>query len=343
MRIVHFLAKICLPEKDLYFYFMMKMAEEHHKNTEIYLAPLQGFTDAVYRKAYNEIFSGIDAYFIPYISVKNNQIIKKYEREILRENNPQLRVIPQVLAKNTDELLFLATHLEQEGYSEINLNLGCPYPMVTNRGKGAGLLPHPEKLDKMLEAYFRKSNPHLSIKMRAGLNSTEELGKVIAVLDNFPVSEIILHPRIAQQLYAGPIFEEAFKFASQNTNHKFAYNGDIFSVADFNRTKMLFPEISAFMIGRGVLQNPFLPGELKNEKFSDSEKDMKLANFHQLILKYYSEWMDNEGNVLNKMKQFWIYFGANFNDHEKRLKQIKKTRSLSEYTVEITRLFQSKN
>ena len=90
----------------------------------IYLAPLQGFTDFVYRKAYSEIFQGIDAFFIPYISVKNNQILKKYEKEIDLENNPQIRVIPQVLANSADEMLFLSEIVKEKGYNEINLNLG---------------------------------------------------------------------------------------------------------------------------------------------------------------------------------------------------------------------------
>ena len=104
---------------------------------KIYLAPLQGFTDVVYRKSYNEIFTGVDAFFIPYISAKNNQVLNKYRKEILLENNHQDRVVPQVLAKNSEELIFLTKLLVNHGYSEINLNLGCPYPMVTNRGQGA--------------------------------------------------------------------------------------------------------------------------------------------------------------------------------------------------------------
>lgn len=318
----------------------MQSAHKSYTKPEICLAPLQGFTDVVYRKAYSEVFTGVDTYFIPYISVKNNQILRKYEREILRINNLQTMVVPQVLAKDANELLFLADLLGKEGYSEINLNLGCPYPMVTNRGMGAGLLPQPEKLRTMLESYFQKSNLSLSVKMRAGINSTSELENVIAVLNDFPISEIILHPRVAKQLYSGPVFEEAFLFAYQNTRHKLVYNGNIFTVADFERIKMLFPETNRFMIGRGILQNPFLPSELKNEQILNDEKRTKLVEFHQLILKYYSEWMDNEGNTLNKMKQFWIYFGSNFKDQGKLLKRLKKIRSLSEYSAEINGLFQ---
>jgi tRNA-dihydrouridine synthase len=313
--------------------------ESQNKEPQIYLAPLQGFTDVVYRNAYNDVFTGIDAFFIPYISVKNKQVLNKYAKEIRKENNQQKRVIPQLLAKNADELLFLSDFLVQEGYSEINLNLGCPYPMVTNRGQGAGLLPHPEKIEEMLKTFYTKFSIKLSVKMRAGLNSVVEIKNVIPVLNDFPLNEIILHPRIAKQLYTGTIDLEIFRFASEKLQHKLIYNGDIFSVSDFERVKNHFPETNGFMLGRGVLQNPFLPAEIKNLHPSNNERQNKLIEFHQLVLTNYIDRMDNEGNVLNKMKQFWIYFGNNFTNREKLLKRIKKIRSLSDYKTEINSKF----
>ena len=308
-------------------------------NPTIYLAPLQGFTDFVYRKAYSEIFQGIDAFFIPYISVKNNQILKKYEKEIHPENNPQIRVIPQVLAGSADEMLFLSKILEDKGYKEINLNLGCPYPMVTNREKGAGLLPQPDKVQKLLSSFFEKSNLRLSVKLRAGLQSANEIEQIIPVLNQFPLTEVIFHPRIAKQLYDGEILNSAFQFAQQNLKHRLVYNGSIVSVDDFAACRQKFPEIDNFMLGRGILMNPFLPAEIKNMDISSKEKPEKLKEFHQLVFKYYSECMDNEGNALNKMKQFWIYFSYNFNNQRKTFKAIKKASTMNRFKHEIHQIF----
>lgn len=152
----------------------------------IYLAPIQGFTDFVYRSAYAEVFSSIDAFFIPYITVKDNQLPKKYNKEIFPQNNLQNKVIPQVLVKDASEIIFLSKIIEDLGYKEINLNLGCPYPMATKRGKGSGLLPYPEKINIILESFFEHSKLKLSVKLRAGLISTKELEKTIPVLNNFP-------------------------------------------------------------------------------------------------------------------------------------------------------------
>jgi tRNA-dihydrouridine synthase len=305
----------------------------------IYLAPLQGFTDFVYRKAYSEIFQGIDAFFIPYISVKNNQILKKYEKEIIQENNPQNIVIPQVLASNAEELVFLSQILNDKGYDEINLNLGCPYPMVTNRNKGAGLLPHPNKLKELLSTFFEKTNLRLSVKLRAGLHSAHEIEQVIPVLNQFPITEVILHPRIAKQLYEGEILYSAFDFVSANLKHRLVYNGDIFSVNDFNDRKQKFQGSNHWMIGRGVLMNPFLPCEIKNIEISVKGKMEKLKEFHHLVFKYYTEIMDNEGNSINKMKQFWIYFSYNFPEQKKNFKLINKANGRTKYQIAVKTIF----
>ncbi len=323
---------------DLYFYPQMPVTIQQ-SNPTIYLAPLQGFTDFVYRKAYHEIFRGIDAFFIPYISVKNNQVLKKYEKEILPANNLQNRVIPQVLASDAGEMLFLSQILYDKGYSEINLNLGCPYPMVTKRDMGAGLLPQPDKLQAILTSFFEKSNLKLSVKLRAGLLLPNEIEQIVPVLNQFPLTEVIFHPRIAKQLYEGEIYLSAFQIAQQHLKHKLVYNGDIFSVDDYQKCTQKFPETNHWMLGRGVLMNPFLPEEIKNIEITAKEKSDKLKEFHRLILKYYSETMDNEGNAINKMKQFWIYFSYNFPEQRKCFKLINKTSGLLKYQSAVKLIF----
>jgi len=305
----------------------------------IYLAPIQGFTDYVYRKVYSKCFDGIDSFFIPYILLKNNRLPNKYNKEILVHNNPQKKVIPQVLVKDENELLHLSRLLSDLGYKEINLNLGCPYPMVTNRGKGSGLLPHPERIKSILSAFFEKELVKLSVKLRAGLNSPEEIEKIIPVLNEFPLTEVIFHPRIAKQLYSGEIIISAFQFAQKNLKHKLIYNGDIFSIKGFQNKKQLFPDVKHWMFGRGVLINPFLPTEIKSIVLTKEEKIEKLKEFHDSILEEYLKTMDNTGNTLNKMKQFWTYFSGNFPDKPKILKAIKKARSLTDFKIQTHHIF----
>jgi len=311
------------------------MNNELQSHPICYLAPLQGFTDFVYRKVYSQVFSGIDTFFIPYISVKNNEVLRKYEKEVVAINNQQIRVIPQVLASSPDEILYLSNYLSALGYTEINLNLGCPYPMVTNRGMGSGLLPLPEKIEQILAAFFKNPGLKLSVKMRAGLVSASEIEQVLPVLNKFPLSEVILHPRIAKQLYAGEIDTDAFRFAASNLKHRLVYNGDLNSLENYHTIQQRFGKTDFLMIGRGVLTNPFLPAEIKGVQITKSEKCEKLAEFHRLMLEEYLKVMDNPGNALNKMKQFWIYFCHNFAEPKKCMKKIEKSNGLQTYQTTV--------
>lgn len=297
----------------------------------IYMAPLQGFTDYVYRESYAKVFNTVDAFFVPYISVKNNVMPNKYLREILPENNTQSRVVPQILAKDAGEFELLKNILIDQGYSEFNLNLGCPYPMVTNRGKGSGLLPFPEEIYKILDHFYSSTKGELSVKLRAGFKSADELNDVTEVLNQFPLKEVILHARVAGQLYSGEIDEQAFQYATLNLKHKLVYNGDIFSIQDYLDRQNKFKIVDTWMLGRGILMNPLLPHEIKGIQFSPRERFDLLNTFHQTMLKRYLEVMDNEGNALNKMKQFWIYFSYCFPNQRKVLKHIKKVKSLNKY------------
>lgn len=305
----------------------------------IYLAPLQGFTDFVYRKVYAQVFGYVDAFFIPYISMKNGVLLPKYIKEIKPENNTQARVVPQVLAKDGNELLAMAHLLQGYGYKEINFNVGCPYPMVTNRGKGSGLLPYPEKVKEILAAFFEKQSMELSVKLRAGLEHEKELKQIIPVLNGFPLKEVILHPRIAKQLYEGKISDEAFRYTSEHIKHKLVFNGDIFSAETMKYRRKQFPGVSDWMLGRGILMNSFLPAEIQGECISDMEKRDKLLEFHSLMLEQYLKIMDNEGNALNKMKQFWSYFSYNFPNQKKAMKAVKKSSNILKYKAEVQYLF----
>ena len=225
----------------------------------IYLAPIQGFTDYTYRASYAKVFNLVDAFYIPYISLKNDTIPQKHMREIHPDNNKKGRVIPQILAKDTKEIELLCRQLECFGYDEINLNLGCPYPMVSKRGKGSGLLPFPDEIYKLLDHFHSHSKARLSVKLRAGLKSADELSGVIDVLNQFPLTEVILHARVASQLYSGEIDELTFSYAEQHVKHKLVYNGDIFSRQDYLQKQNKFKSIESWMLGRGILMNPFLP------------------------------------------------------------------------------------
>jgi tRNA-dihydrouridine synthase B len=311
-------------------------------NLYLYFAPLQEYTDFIYRTAFSGTFGNIEKYFAPYIIRQNDGTIKKsHLRDIAPENNPGYRLIPQVMAGSTEDFLYLTNILCDLGYEEINLNLGCPYPMVTNRGLGSGLLIAPDKIKRMLSESLPKLSCRISVKIRTGLLSSDEIFDVIPVLNDFPLDEVILHPRIAKQLYRGIADKEIFIRVADISKHPLVYNGDIFTLEDFNELNGLLRTTTSWMAGRGILKDPFLPGKLKQLPLPVKKgKADLLTQFHNQIFFSYSKLLSGNSHLLTRMTKFWSYFCYSFPDPAKAFKRIKKAGSPAKYEMALRENFQ---
>jgi len=310
---------------------------------KIYQAPLQGFTDFTFRKVLSESFGGIDKYFVPYLSYGKGREIKRSQlKEVFPENNTGLPVVPQVLFSDQTELFDLISILNDYGYPEINLNLGCPYPMATNKGRGAAWLEKPEALHETLQALFAKGFPaKFSVKMRAGLRNNQDFKTIIDILNQFPLEEVIFHPRTASQMYTGKANPMLFSEALLAANHPLVYNGDIFSKADIQELKVILPKQESWMIGRGLLTNPALAVQLKGEVFEPKQLRKKLKEFHDQLMESYSSRLEGGGHILMKMSQFWTYFSEAFDNPHKAMKLVKKSSSVLKYNSAVVEIFRS--
>ncbi len=310
---------------------------------KIYQAPLQGFTDFTFRRSLSETFGGVDKYFIPYLSYGKGREIKKSQiREVFPENNAGMPVVPQVLFSDRAELFDLIGILLDYGYREINLNLGCPYPMATNKGRGAAWLEMPGALNEVLQQLFDKGfQAKFSVKMRAGMTNDQDFRAILDVLNLFPLGEIIFHPRTASQMYDGRANPQLFAEAVQAIKLPLTYNGDIFSGTDLQELKTLLPEQNSWMIGRGLLVNPALALQLKGEVLEAKQLRIKMREFHDRLLDAYSSRLEGNGHILMKMNQFWTYFSESFENPHKAMKLVKKSSNLLKYNAAVTEIFRN--
>lgn len=306
-------------------------------------SPLQGFTDFRFRNAQNKLFGGIDTFYSPYIRLNGKMVIKpSYERDLLPENNLDLEVIPQVITNDADEFLFVAKYVRELGYKELNWNLGCPYPMVTKSGMGSGLISNPEKINNILHRAHNESDIIVSMKMRLGYENSEEILDVLPILDTYPIKNIAIHARIGKQLYKGGVNLDAFQLCIDNTKHKLYYNGDITSVAKFHEMQQRFPTIDHWMIGRGLISDPFLPSMIKNNTSEYPANKIELFSaFHDTLYAIYSESLSGSTHILLKMYHLWEYFSATFSNPHKVLKKIKKAQSIRNYEAAVAEIFKN--
>lgn len=296
----------------------------------IYFAPMEGITTYLYRQIHQKYFSGVDKYFTPFLSINQNHRFKQREKnEFLPEENP-VRPVPQFLAKSPEDFLWGMKALQGYGYREVNLNSGCPSATVVTKGKGAGMLSEPDKMNAFFSEVFEKKSKNccISIKTRIGMEKEAELEGLIDVWNRYPFQEIIVHPRLREDYYDHEPRMEAFRKCILSCNAPVCYNGEIRSRADYGRLCALFPETGAAMIGRGLIANPALAREIKG---GESLRLDELKAFHDDLFTGYTKIMAGERDVLFKMKDLWTYMSRVFIDSDTVLKCIRRSKDFSEY------------
>ncbi len=310
---------------------------------KIFSSPLQGYTDFRFRNAFQKNFGGIDFYMAPYIRLNGKGEIKTAnERDLLPANNHSLDLIPQIITKDANEFLFVADYVMALGYNELNWNLGCPYPMVAKRGMGSGLLKSPAIIDEVLKQVFAESEINISVKMRLGYERIDEFLEVLPILDKYPLENISIHPRIGKQLYKGDVYLDEFARCMELSKHILIYNGDITSVQRFREMKDRFPGIEKWMIGRGLIADPFLPTMIKADTLDYPENRIEVfRQFHDMLLASYTEALSGSKHVLQKMYFFWEYFVRSFPNSGKGLKKIKKAQNIVSYKEHVRSILDS--
>lgn len=303
-----------------------------------YLAPMEGITGFIYRNAYEKFFHNIDKYFTPFIVANKSKSLKTKElRDVLPENNNCMNIVPQILTNNSEDFIITSKRLQQLGYNEVNLNLGCPSGTVVSKNRGSGFLALRDELDRFLEEIFTLENMKISIKTRIGKDNPEEFYELIKIYNKYPLEELIIHPRTRNDFYGNKPNLDVFKDALSLSKAEVCYNGDIFTVDNYNNLVNKFQKVRKIMLGRGILANPGLIGEIKDGTFIDKKV---LREFHDEILNNYIELFKEEKNAIFRMKELWGYMIYIFSDNKKYAKKIKKAQKLKEYNEAVSSLFQ---
>lgn len=300
----------------------------------IHFAPLQGYTDDVYRRIHHELFGGITTYYTPFVRMEGGGVRSKDMRDIRPEFNEGVPVVPQIIVKSMKEFEYLVSIIEEKGYQEIDINMGCPFPMQAKHGRGSGLLGHTDIIQEISQAIQEKKHLHFSVKMRLGWESQEEWKPVLDILNDTPLRQITLHPRIGTQQYKGKTDMEAFAEFYARCKHPLIYNGDITTLKDIQSIETSYPNLAGIMIGRGLLARPSLATEYVSGKESPWEtRRNQLHEFHNRLMAHYETTANSEAQVHNRMRLFWEYMEAEIG--KKTYKKIMKAGNLKNYQAAV--------
>ena len=340
------------------------------------LGPFQGITDAPFRNVFKRHFGGIDKFYTPFFTgIHKEEHAKNLQGEEIDPCcNDVETLTPQILSTDGEEILRFAKQCKELGYKEINLNMGCPFPRVANKKRGCGLLPYPDKVEAMLDRVFEEIDIKFSVKCRLGYFSPEEIDAIIPIFNKFPLSELIIHPRIGKQLYKGEADVERFKELMPQINAPLVYNGDIVSVESFERIRRVIeslscgglrgkpamtpieetspksvivdkgpqsPVLKGYMLGRGILANPFLAEDICRNASNAPERSERL---HAYVLDLYEDRLHHAGGspkVLGRMKELWSYLMYSFDEPQDIWRKIKKINALKDYEEAVDMVFRS--
>ena len=274
----------------------------------IHFAPLQGHTDDVYRRIHHQLIGGIERYYTPFVRVEAGDIRSKDRRDIDPKNNAGVPVTPQLIFKNVKELLYLINEIETLGYQSIDLNMGCPFPLQAKHGRGSGLLAHLDIVTEVADIIKARPQLSFSVKMRLGWENAEEWMPVLDILNDTPLTHIVLHPRTGTQQYKGSIDEGAFEQFYENCRHPLLYNGDLTTLKQLHEIEERYPRLGGLMIGRGLLARPSLAREYTEGGEWIHEKHIRtLRMLHTKLMEEYARIVKGDAQLHSKLRSYWEY------------------------------------
>lgn len=302
---------------------------------KIDFAPLEGITDSIYRKAHHAHFGGVDRYFMPFLSpTMHNTLTNKEDRELPMADSVDFCAVPQILTKVPADFLWAAQICADRGYEEVNLNIGCPSGTVVSKGKGAGMLANPVHLDDFFNEVFSKSPISVSVKTRIGITDAGEFPRLVEIFNQYPIKELIIHPRTRKDFYKAPIHMDAFEYAYTHCTAPLSYNGDVCNSDDIAAIQAQFPKLERIMIGRGLVGDP---GMLTRSGTTAES----LEAFHTTLTQEYIKAFGSERNAMFRLKENWHHLICRFEGGEKLYKRLRKTTDIHEFRSITTEIFRT--
>lgn len=307
----------------------------------IYLAPLQGYTEVGFRRAWSNLFTGIDMAVSPFIPLAEGMRFRNsHLRDVIPHENIRIPVIPQILGNDPVKFIRLSERLADLGYKTVNWNMGCPKKSVARKKRGSGILPFPEEIRKILDTVIPGMPLRLSIKTRMGYQHPDEFFRLIEVFNDYPLESLMIHPRIGVQLYEGELYLNILDQVIDEIRHPIVFSGDISDKNIFLKTKNRYPQISDWMLGRGVLVNPFLPEMIGNNPFDREEQTIRKRQrvFHEELYCEMRDKLRRERSMLNKMKDYWSYFARWFEGENEIFRQLAHQQTLASFMVRTAKI-----
>ena len=274
------------------------------------LAPMQEVTDGAFWTLVHK-YGGADVYWTEYFRVHSTSTPEKRIIEAITGNTTGRPVIAQMIGNDIPELVRTAKFLQQLPVAAIDLNLGCPAPIVYRKCAGGGLLREPQRIDAILGALRDAVQIKFTVKTRLGFASVEEFDQLLSIFAKHSLDALTVHARTVAQMYRLPVHYERIRQAVETMACPVIANGHVYS-ADQAQALLTHTGARGLMIGRGVIRSPWLFNQIRQQLRGETitqPTGREVADYIRAL------W-DSQGRVdwpeksqCERMKKFLNYLG----------------------------------
>jgi tRNA-dihydrouridine synthase len=294
------------------------------------LAPMQDVTDLPFWRVMAH-YGGPDVYYTEYFRVHRDSRPEKYILRSIDENPTGRPVIAQMIGQDIEALRRTAVELQKHAIAGIDLNLGCPAPIVCKKDAGGGLLRHPEKIDAILRNVREVVHLRFTVKTRVGFESHEEFPALLDIFRRHPIDALTVHGRTVREMYQPLLHEDAIARAARLMPCPVFANGNVRDV-ESARAQIAATGARGLMIGRGAIRHPWIFAQIR-EVWTTGVVTTRPT---RADLRAYIERLDRETTLphmteaanVGKMKKYLRYIAPGVNGSDAFWDELKTTLKL---------------
>ena len=253
----------------------------------LYLAPMQDVTDLPFMRVIHP-YGGADVYVTEYFRVHNDSRPSAWILRSIDENPTGRPVFAQMIGQDIPALVKTAKALMEHPVAGIDLNLGCPAPVVCRKEAGGGLLRNLPKVDRILGALREAIPGRFTVKTRVGYHSHDEFPALLEIFRKHAIDALAIHGRTVEERYSTPVHPDCVKLAVETLPCPVIANGNVVDVA----TGLAYLQKSGaagLMIGRGAIRNPWLFSQLRAALAGETVREPSCRDLLGYVTRLYEE------------------------------------------------------
>ena len=274
------------------------------------LAPMQDVTDGAFWKLMH-LYGGADVYWTEYFRVHAVSRLEKWIVESIETNSTGRPVVAQMIGNDVPSLIRTVRELQQLPIAAIDLNLGCPAPIVYKKCAGGGLLREPQRIDSILGALRDAVSINFTVKTRVGFASPAEFDTLLPIFAKHSIDLLTVHARTVAQMYRLPVHYDLIRQAAETLNCPVCANGHVYS-ADQALELLAQTKARGLMIGRGVIRSPWLFNQIRQRLRGEPvtfPRGREVLDYINALWESQASFDAPEKIQCERMKKFMNYLG----------------------------------